>query len=131
MLRYDINNATVVTKTLDLNGNIHTSYTIQMIENKCRVSEDELRAWKVVMLNTFKPHHQIQEKLINGYSHLVKDDKLKNEINELIKHINGYKMVFGMWENNDYTRMSSWNNFPPELHMLVKKKIQELEKQIK
>lgn len=90
----------------------------------------ELKAWISFMLGNQTLFNRIDALIIEN-RHLIKDDKEVNTaIDNLIKHISGYKLVFKMWSKGDYSRMTSWNNFPSELNHLIPKKIKELEDKI-
>ncbi len=117
---------------------LNTKYLSQLnfqlqAENKnefiiSNITKEKRDKWIKYMLNIFKPYHEKLEKLIYEKQYLVEDKKMKQLLERLLFHINGYKIVFKQWEEGDYSQLTSVINFPSEINQYTKEKIITLEK---
>lgn len=92
------------------------------------LTKEKRDKWVRYMSNIFKPYHEKLEKLIYEKQYLVEDRKMKQLLDRLLFHINGYKIVFKQWKQGDYSRLTSDINFPSEINKYTKEKIIILEK---
>jgi hypothetical protein len=99
----------------------------ELVIKRCPVSNEEITAWELQMKATFKPYQDKMESLVLDRRHLVGADKyINSELDKLLLHISGYKIVYLKWEKGDYTQVTSHNDFPAGLQSLVQNKINEL-----
>jgi len=90
-----------------------------------------IKEWSIRLRSTFKDIHNQMEKLIMKNQYFIdKDPEMKAIINQLLRHIDGYKRVFKKWEMGDYSELTSDVNFPSEINSMVKRKISLLKKKL-
>lgn len=124
-LYWKINMINISNQIFTLQSQNKNSYFLSNITPEKRIK------WVNYMQTIFKPYHRKMEKLILEKSYLVQDKKMKNLLNRLLFHIDGYKRVFSLWDKGDYSLLTSDINFPSDINMYTKKKINELRKILK
>lgn len=64
------------------------------------------------MKEVFMPINLKMEKVIVENTHLIEDREMPDEFRELISHVEAYKVVMAGWDSGDYSRNTSYIDYP-------------------
>ena len=68
------------------------------------------------------------EKTIVENSHLIDGSEMPKEFRDVLVHVEAYKTTIKRWEENDFTRHTSYNNYPVNFLVLVSKTYADLKR---
>lgn len=77
-------------------------------------SADELLAWRLWMTTVFQPIHDEMVNIISTNADLFDDDDLPMPIQLFLGHVAAYKVVFKLWQTNDFSKHTSVMAYPRE-----------------
>lgn len=94
----------------------------------CFVSGIEIEAWVHHIIAQHRGSKGRVEEIILSNRYLIKDDPEMNEgLDLLMLHLTGYRDVIKRWETGDRSVMTSHNNFPSRLPLVINQRIRNLE----
>ncbi|RXJ84067.1 hypothetical protein [Arcobacter cloacae] len=88
--------------------------------------EIEEKAWIEFIRNNKDKMIALQNFILNNAQFYKNDIELKNEITLLNNHVNEYLRIISRWNEGDYSKMTSVNNFPKNLEIVVDNEIKQL-----
>lgn len=82
-------------------------------------NNDELKEWRLWMLEVFMPLNLKMEKVIIENAHLIEGAEMPKSFQELLAHVEVYRVVLKKLENKDFSEHTSYLNFPDAFHLDV------------
>jgi len=78
-------------------------------------TEEELKEWFHWMRHVLRPLNDLREELILQKSHLIREDRMPDEILRFVAHVATYRAILAKWEEGDFSELYSPIEFPASL----------------
>jgi hypothetical protein len=89
-------------------------------------TEAELKEWSHWMKHVLMPLNDLREKLILEKSHLIREDRVPDEILGFVGHVVTYRAIMAKWEEGDFSEKYSPIEFPEGLDEYARRSFAEL-----
>ncbi len=89
-------------------------------------NDEQKKAWRRWFMEVTIPGYLKMEKIIINHSDLLIEDDIPQPILDLSAHISGYKPVVANWKEGDFSRNSSFFNFPQDVRAYLRDSYKKL-----